>query len=350
MLIRSENFNRKIEGKECNLFTLKNNSGLVSQITNYGGRVVSLLTPDRGGHYEDIVFGFDTLDEYLRNPRNNYGAIIGRYANRIGQARFELDGKTYHISKNEGEHQLHGGHIGFQNLLWDVIQSNDQILELFYLSKNGEQGFPGNLEVKLRYTLTDDNDLLIEYWANIDYACPVNLTHHSFFNLLGAGKGDVLHHDLQIHANHFIPVNHSLIPLGHRSAVQHTPMDFRMLKNIGHHIHLDDEQLSIVGGGYDHSFEIDTSIDHDLVAYVQEPTQGRTMRVYTNQPAVQFYSTNSPNVTIGKRGERYGRHGAFCLEIQFHPDSPNQPYFPNCILRPGEEVYSYCRYHLGTSS
>ena len=310
-------------------------------ITNYGGAVVSLKVPDRNGTLEDIVLGYDSADGYVAD-KAFFGAIIGRYGNRIARAQFTLDGKTYTLAKNNGENSLHGGIKGFNKALWTAkgIPAKDgQALELTYLSKDGEEGFPGNLNVRVIYTLTDANELKIEYFATTDKKTVVNLTNHSYFNLLGVGPGmgDILGHMLMIEADKFTPVDSGLIPTGELRDVAGTPFDFRKPTAIGARINADDEQIKL-GGGYDHNFVLRRKAGEgiSLAARVVEPASGRVMEVWTTEPGVQFYTGNFLDGSAhGKGGVAYAKRSAFCLETQHFPDSPNQPKFPSVVLSPG---------------
>ena len=348
-LIDAQRFDYELNGKWISLFTLKNKSGITTQITNYGGRVASLWVPDRAGFFDDIVLGYDYIQGYLGSNEKYYGALIGRYGNRIREGSFKLNGKQFHLQKNNGPNHLHGGGRGFNDKVWDAKLLNDQQLELTYLSPNGEEGYPGNLEAKALYTLTDDNELKIEYWATTDAPTLVNLTHHSFFNLLGAGRGSIQNHSLRINADRYTPVDSTLIPTGEIASVADTPMDFRKAKFIGKDIHEDFEQLKY-GNGYDHNWVLNKGKKElELAAEVVEPNSGRTMQVFTNEPGLQFYTGNFlDGKDKGKNGLPYRRREAFCLETQHFPDSPNHSNFPTTILNPGEEYYSICVYKFGT--
>ncbi|MDD4191828.1 MAG: galactose mutarotase [Mangrovibacterium sp.] len=333
------------------LFTIENKNGLKACITNYGGRVVSLFVPDKNGDFEDVVLGYDNLSDYLKSNEKYYGATIGRYGNRIGKAQFSIGDKTYLLEKNNGENSLHGGSGGFHNVLWDVVQLNEQTLELIYVSKDGEEGFPGNLSVRVVYCLTDDNELKIEYFATTDKPTIVNLTHHSFFNLTGNPEKIINNHILQIPAKFYTPVDEGLIPTGEIAPVEGTPFDFREPVAIGKRVDEGHAQLKL-GRGYDHNWVLDASgLNRDirLAARVTEPQSGRVMEVYTNEPGIQFYGGNFLNGSdIGKNGIVYQRRTAFCLETQHFPDSPNKENFPSVLLNPGDEYYSACIYCFKT--
>jgi aldose 1-epimerase len=329
------------DGRPITLYTLTNSHGVEIRAMNYGGIIVSIRVPDRKGQLADIVLGHDTLEGYTPNPPY-IGAIIGRYGNRIANGTFTLDGKTYTLPKNDGPNTLHGGVAKtFDRVVWDGEPLKDQNGVAFtYLSHDGDDGFPGNLKVKVTYTLTDGNALIIDYEATTDKATPVNLTQHSYFNLAGEGNGDILNHEIMINADRFTPVDKNLIPTGELRPVKGTPFDFTTPTKIGARIDDNYEQL-VLGHGYDHNFVLrNYKPDQDgevLAARVHEPTTGRTLEVWTTQPGVQFYTGNFLDGTItGKNGHVYKRRYAFCLETQHFPDSPNHPDFPNTILKPGE--------------
>jgi len=334
MNIERQPFGTAPDGKNVELFTLTNSQGTKAVITNYGGIVVSLYVPDRNGKLDDIVLGYETLDGYVKNLPY-FGALIGRYGNRIAKGRFTLDGKTYQLAVNNGENHLHGGIKGFDKVVWDaetVVQDSAVGVKLTYLSKDGEEGYPGNLSCTVIYLLTEKNELKITYQAATDKATPINLTHHSYFNLAGQGNGDILSHELMLNAEKFTPVDNGLIPTGEIEPVKGTPMDFTASKPIG-------RDIGQVSGGYDHNFILNsTGGGVMLAAKVYEPMSGRTMEVYTDEPGIQFYSGNflDGTITPSTRGKVYNKHFGFCLEAQHFPDSPNRPNFPSTILRPGE--------------
>lgn len=347
-LVDPATFGGELDGKKVELYTLKNESGMTVQITNYGGRVVDLWVPDKEGKMEDVVLGYSTLDGYLKSNEIYFGTLVGRYGNRIGQARFSLGDSVYTLAANNGANHLHGGVKGFNNVVWDAVQNDESTLLLSYLSPDGEEGYPGNLQVNVTYEVTPDNELKIEYRATTDKPTPVNLTHHSFFNLKGAGNGDVNDHLMMINAPYFTPVDSGLIPTGEIAPVDGTPFDFRQPTAIGARLEEDHQQLKF-GMGYDHNWVLaaaDSGLT--LAARVVEPASGRTMEVYTNEPAIQFYGGNFlQGKDTGKNGKAYPFRGAFCLETQHFPDSPNQPQFPSTILEPGKEYYSVCIYKFG---
>lgn len=323
-------------GEEVKLYTLTNSNGLKARIMTYGGIVVSLETPDRDGNLADIVLGFNDLAGYL-GGHPYFGALIGRYGNRIGGAKFELDGEAYELAANNGPNCLHGGEVGFDKKNWTVVSASDSHLELHYVSPDGEENFPGELTTTVTYTLTDDNELKIDYEATTDKPTVVNLTNHSYFNLKDAGATSVLDHEIAINADRFTPVDETLIPTGELAPVEGTPFDFRKFHRIGDRIDADTEQIRF-GGGYDHNFVINRSGDGlELAARVREPETGRMMEVRTTEPGVQFYTGNFLDGTLtGKGGTTYQKRSALCLETQHFPDSPNKPDFPSTVLRPGE--------------
>jgi aldose 1-epimerase len=347
--IRRADFGKTKDGAAVSVYTLTNKNGLTARITNYGGIVVSLMVPDRNGKLADVVLGFDSLDGY-QNTGPFFGALIGRYGNRIGHARFTLDGRVYQLDKNNGENSLHGGARGFDKRVWTPRELPDGALELTYLSKDGEEGYPGNLRATVTYHLTDANELRIDYEATTDKNTVVNLTNHSYFNLKGAGTGDILDHRLMLNADRFTPVDAGLIPTGELRAVAGSPFDFRTATAIGARIEANDEQLKI-GMGYDHNWVLNRGSDAlPLAARVQEPSTGRILEVRTTQPGVQFYTGNFLDGTIkGKGGKAYGRRSGLCLETQHFPDSPNQPAFPTTELKPGQKFQSTTVFGFATA-
>ena len=342
-LIHKQNFESTIDGKQVHLFTLTNKNNLVTQITNYGGRLVSLWVPDKFGDFEDIVLGYDTLEGYLQSNEIYFGALIGRYGNRIAKGKFSLNDSTYNLATNNQDNHLHGGKKGFHNVVWDAKQISDSALELKYLSKDGEEGYPGNLYVTVVYKLTDHNELEINYTATTDRATPINLTHHSFFNLNGAGKGKINDHILQINASHYTPIIAGLIPTGSIETVNNTPFDFRAPTPIAKHLNDENQQLKY-GFGYDHNFVLEGS-GLKVAAVIVEPNSGRKMKVITNEPGLQFYGGNFlDGKDIGKGKNPYGYRSAFCLETQHFPNSPNQSNFPSTILNIYNQYTSICIY------
>ncbi|MGB6476518.1 MAG: aldose epimerase family protein [Candidatus Sulfotelmatobacter sp.] len=330
------------EGRPVNLYTLTNSHGVEVRAMNYGGIIVSIRVPDRKGEFADIVLGHESLEGYIPNPPY-IGAVVGRYANRIANGTFTLDGKTYTVPKNDGPNTLHGGVTRtFDKVVWDdaPLKGSKPGVTFTYLSKDGEEGFPGNLTAKVTYTLTDDNELVIDDEATTDKATPINLSQHSYFNLAGEGSGDILNTELMLNADRFTPVDKNLIPTGELRPVKGTPFDFTTATRIGARIDDNYEQL-VLGHGYDHSFIINRKGDGlELAARAYEPTSGRVLEVFTTQPAVQFYTGNFLDGTVtGKHGHVYKRRDAFCLETQHYPDSPNHPDFPSTILRPGQTFH-----------
>lgn len=325
------------------IYTLANKTGLSAKITNYGGIVMSLNVPDKSGQLGDVVLGFETVEEYLE-PHPYFGALIGRYGNRIANGKFTLEGKDYNLSQNDGPNSLHGGLKGFDKVIWDaklLHTADGPALELTYLSKDGEEGYPGNLLVKVIYTLTHDDALRIDYTANSDETTVINLTHHSYFNLAGAGGSDILNHDLLLNAAHFTPVDETLIPTGEIKPVAGTSFDFTQPTKIGLRINQDDEQLKF-GLGYDHNWVLNSTDGAlALAARVSEPSSGRVMEVWTTEPGIQFYSGNFlDGSNIGKGGKVYQHRFGFCLETQHFPDSPNQPNFPSTVLKASQTYTS----------
>ncbi|MDP8979099.1 MAG: galactose mutarotase [Acidobacteriota bacterium] len=333
-------FGKTAGGVAVRIYTLTNRHGVEARITNYGGTIVSLKVPDRKGAVADVVLGFDSLAGYIENPSPYFGALVGRYANRIGHAAFKLNGVEYKLAANNGENTLHGGIHGFNSAVWTPRELADGGLELSYLSKDGEENFPGNLRVTVTYHLTDANELRIDYAATTNKATVLNLTNHSYFNLKGAGEGDILGHLLTLHGDRYTPVDAGLIPLGELRSVAGTPLDFRKATAIGARIEQDDPQLKL-GRGYDHNWVLNAGGKLSLAARVEEPASGRVLEVLTTEPGVQFYTGNFLDGSIhGKGGKVYGRRSGFCLETQHFPDSPNKPAFPTTVLKPGEQFRS----------
>jgi aldose 1-epimerase len=335
--LRVQPFGQTKDGVVVNLYTLINNKGAEVGICNYGGLVIFLKVPDRNGRTGDVVLGYENLTNYL-NDTPYFGALIGRYGNRIAKGKFTLEGKEYTLAINNPPNTLHGGIRGFDKVVWDahlLARSEGPALELRYESKDGEEGYPGNLSVLAVYTLTEDNALRIDYTATTDKATVVNLTHHSYFNL--AGKGDILNHQVMIPADKFTPVDSTLIPTGELRPVEGTPFDFRTPTAIGARINQDDEQLKF-GKGYDHNWVINKTMGQlGLMARVYDPTGGRVMEVWSTEPGLQFYSGNFLDGTLtGKQGWVYQFRNGFCMEPQHYPDSPNKPAFPSVVLKPGE--------------
>jgi aldose 1-epimerase len=335
-----------VSGQPVEIFTLRNATGVEIKATNYGGIITSIVAPDRDGHPGDIVLGFDNLDAYLKDPQY-FGAIVGRYGNRIAKGRFTIEGRTYTLATNNGPNHLHGGLKGFDKVVWKAEPLNGRTGVVFSRrSPDGEEGYPGNLDVRITYELTDRNELVIDYHATTDKPTPVNLTQHTYFNL--AGEGDILGHQLMIEADRYTPVDSTLIPIGELAPVQGTPFDFRTPTAIGARIGQSDEQLKNAGG-YDHNWVLNRkSPGRQLAARVVEPKSGRTLEISTTEPGLQFYSGNFLDGSItGKGGRVYQRRNGLALETQHFPDSPNQPKFPSTILRPGGTYDSQTVWRFG---
>jgi aldose 1-epimerase len=349
--LKKESFGKTTDGQEVELYTLSNANGVETEIATYGGIVVSIKVPDRNGKYDDVALGFDNLDGYLKG-HPFFGALVGRYGNRIGKAKFTLNGKEYKLAVNNGENTLHGGAKGFDKVVWKakpVTVKEGVALELTYLSKDGEEGYPGNLSVKVIYTLTNSDELKIDYTATTDQDTVVNLTNHTYFNLAGQGNGDILGHQIQINADRFTPVDTGLIPTGELRSVKSTPFDFTQLTAIGARVNQDEEQLKL-GKGYDHNFVINGKAGTlRLAAKVVEPTTGRVMEVLTTEPGVQFYIGNFLDGSLkGKEGKVYNARYGFCLETQHFPDSPNKPDFPTTVLKKGGRYQTTTVYKFST--
>lgn len=344
-LIDESTFAGKFNGQDVKLYTIKNSNGMVAQITNLGARVVDLWVPDKNGNFADVSLGFKTADDYINNKENFYGAIIGRYGNRIGNAQFVIDTDTFKVNVNDGVNSLHGGAAGFFKHIWDIKPVGTNKLECKYTSVDGEQGYPGNLNVKVNYELTDKNELKIEYFASTDKPTHVNLTNHTYFNLGGEASGTINDHILMIKADAYTPVDGGLIPTGEIAQVEGTPFDFRQPTPIGARVNDDNEQLKL-GGGYDHNWVLNKGEGGTtLAATLKEPKSGRVMEVYTNEPGIQFYGGNFiDNKDMGKYGKTLNYREALCLETQHFPDTPNKPDFPSTLLQPGDEYYSICIY------
>ena len=338
-VLKASDFHTEIEGKKTDLYLLKNDKIQV-YITNYGGRIVNLLTPDSKGVMGDVVLGFKSIADYQKAKTPYHGCLIGRYGNRIAQGKFELDGTTYQLPINNNVNHLHGGPDGFHNQVWEVVSADENSIVMTYLSKDGEMGYPGNLSVEVTYTINDKNELRIAYKATTDKATPVNLTNHAFFNLAGEAKGSINDHLLMINADHFTPVDKSLIPLGEIRSVEGSPFDFRKAKTIGRDLNQQDSDTQLSrGGGYDHNFVLnkESQGSMSLAARVVDPKSGRQMDVFTEEPGIQFYGGNFMDGSdVGKYGTKFKYRASFALETQHFPDSPNQPSFPSTILNPGE--------------
>jgi aldose 1-epimerase len=335
MSINTESFGKTPEGQRVALYTLTNTNGIRARITNYGAILVSLEVPDKNGKLADITLGFDTLEGYIKE-HPYFGATVGRYANRIGGAKFKLNDVEYQLAANNGPNHLHGGIKGFDKVVWkaeDVTAESDRALvRLSYLSKDGEEGYPGNLACTVTYTLTKDDELKINYEAETDKTTILNLTNHSYWNLAGQGNGDILGHELTLNADKYTPVDEGLIPTGQIKSVKDSPMDFTKPMKIG-------SRIAQVEGGYDHNYVLNSGGGTlALCARVYEPTSGRVMEIHTIEPGVQFYTGNFLDGSItGKAGRVYNKNYGFCLETQHFPDSPNKPDFPSVVLKPGDK-------------
>nr|HEV7955128.1 aldose epimerase family protein [Candidatus Acidoferrales bacterium] len=342
-MTKKQLFGKTADGTEVYLYTLTNKNGMEAGIMNFGGTLVSLKVPDRNSKLADIVLGYDTLAEYVSGG-SYFGATVGRYGNRIAHAKFTLDGVEHILAKNDGDNSLHGGTVGFNKVAWtakEIPTKDGSALQLNYLSKDGEEGYPGNLSVQVVYTLTDNNELQIDYSASTDKDTVLNLTHHSYFNLKGQGDGDILDHRLTLNAGRFTPVDSGLIPTGELRSVKGTPFDFTAPVAIGARINNDDEQLKL-GKGYDHNWVLNRKAGDaiSLAARVEETTTGRVMEVWTTEPGIQFYTGNFLDGKPGKGGKPYNFRYALCLETQHFPDSPNHPAFPTTELKPGQHFHS----------
>jgi aldose 1-epimerase len=344
----SASFGKTADGTEIQLFTLTNKNGVKASISTYGGTLTSLLVPDKDGKMSDVILGFDKVDGYLspefKKSNPYFGALIGRYGNRIAKGKFTLDGKSYQVGLNNNGNSLHGGTVGFNQKVWTAkagTSAEGETLTLTYLSKDGEEGYPGNLNVTVVYTLTADNSLKIDYTATTDKATPVNLTNHAYFNLAQGQSKDVLAHQVTLPADRYTVVDANLIPTGELKPVKGTPFDFTSAHAIG-------ERIAQVPGGYDHNWVLNQATGQHSAATVYEPTTGRTMEVTTDEPGVQFYTGNFLDGSLkGKDGVVYGKHAGFCLETQHFPDSPNQAKFPSTILKPGETYHTTTSYTFG---
>ncbi|WP_339730750.1 aldose epimerase family protein [uncultured Gimesia sp.] len=334
------------------LYTLKNNSGMTVKVTNYGAIITSISVPDRNGKMADIALGYNRVEDYINAVDKPYfGAIVGRYGNRIAKGQFTLNGETYTLAKNNGENHLHGGVIGLDKVVWDATLVSPTKIELTYLAKDREEGYPGNLNIKVTYSLNNENQLIVDYLATTDKATPINLTQHTYFNLKGEGTGTILDHELMLNARKYTPVDQTLIPTGELAAVAGTPFDFTSPKPIGRDINQQHQQLEF-GGGFDHNWALNKHGKENqltLAAKVYEPESGRVLEIRTTEPGIQFYCGNFLDGRLsGKSGKPYLHRGGFCLETQHYPDSPNQPNFPTTILKPGEEYKSTTVFQFST--
>jgi len=348
-LIPAESFQTSVDGKDVSLYTLKNGA-LTMQVTNFGARVVSLWVPDRKGDMEDIVLGYNNINDYINNPGERFlGAVVGPYANRIANGTYTIGEETYNFPQNNNGQTLHGGLKGLDMVVWDVFAADDSTLVLTYTHADGQEGMPGNLEIFMTYALTSDNEFRVDYMAQTDKTTHVNISHHSFFNLKGEGNGTINDHILYINASRTTPVNEVLIPSGEIADVTGTPFDFRQPKAIGTDLDVENDQLRN-GGGYDHNWVLDrkTPDQLELAASVLEPASGRYMEVWTDQPALQFYGGNFfDGSTFGKYGRTLNYRESIALETQLYPDTPNHSNFPSTLLNPGEEYTHTCIYRFG---
>lgn len=347
-LIPEENFKTEVDGKEVGLYTISN-AGITMQVTNFGARVVSLWTPDKNGKYDDIVLGYNNIDNYINNPGERFlGAVVGPYANRIAKGHFEIDGKEYTCPQNNNGQTLHGGLKGLDMVVWDVDSIDENKLVLSYLHPDGQDGFPGNLSITMTYELNDNKEFVVTYSAVTDVATHVNISHHSFFNLKGEGNGTILDNEMKINASNFTPVDEVLIPTGEIMAVAGTPFDFREVHTIGERIDVENEQLAN-GKGYDLNWVLDRKSGEKIAfaASVYEPNSGRFLEVFTDQPALQFYSGNFfDGSTYGKYGKALKFRESIALETQKYPDTPNHENFPSTLLQPGETYTHTCIYRF----
>lgn len=334
-----------LDGKPVGLYTLKNASGMEVDLTNYGATIVSIRTPDKNGVKADVALGYDSVQGYY-NGGSFFGCVVGRYANRIAKGKFSLNGKEYSLALNNGPNSLHGGKLGFNRKVWDAKAEGNSV-EFKMLSPDGDEGYPGNLTVTVVYTLTDSNELKLSYKAETDQATVINLSNHAYFNLAGAGSGDILNHKIQLFSESITPVDTTLIPTGELMKVKGTAFDFTEPRAIGDRINADEPQIKY-GGGYDHNYVLKEKANRELVkaAEVTEPNSGRVMTVYTTEPGIQFYSGNFMNGKETGKGAVYGYRHGFCLETQHFPDSPNQPTFPSTVLQPGETWESQTVYRF----
>lgn len=349
--LQADSFKTTIDNKAVELYTLANAKNAEAKFTNYGGRLVSLLIPDQKGNFVDVVVGLNSTKAYENATEPYFGATIGRYGNRIAKGKFKIDGNQYTLFANNGPNTLHGGKKGFQYVVWDAKQPNKNTLELSYLAKDMEEGFPGNLKVKVTYTLTDDNELRMEYEATTDKNTVINLTNHAFFNLNGEGSGDILKHSLQVFGDNYLPVDSTLIPTGKIETVAGTPFDFRQAYEIGARINDKNEQLTF-GKGYDHNYVLNKTKALGMyhAAKIKGDKSGIVMDVYTQEPGLQFYSGNfMQSKNTFKTGAKDDFRTAFCLETQHFPDSPNQPNFPSTLLKPGQVYHTVSIYKFSNN-
>ncbi|HPR31569.1 MAG TPA: aldose epimerase family protein [Prolixibacteraceae bacterium] len=348
--IAAADFQQEIDGEKTDLYTLTGEGGLAMKVTNYGARVVALCVPDKEGKPVDVVFGYKTLQEYIDQPEAFFGAVVGRYGNRIAKGVFELNGEVFQLPVNDGPNHLHGGPKGYFDVVWKARQLSDSKIEFSYVSPDGEEGYPGTLQITMSYELTADNAFSVEYVATTDKATVCNLTHHSYFNLSGEGAETINDHLLTLYADYFTPVDSTLIPTGELASVFDTPMDFTQPMVIGERADTDFDQLNY-GGGYDHNWVLNKNGETvERAAKVESPVTGIVMDVLTDQPGIQFYGGNFLNGSaVGKKGLPYKYRSGLCLETQHFPDSPNKPDFPSTTLLPGEQYTHRCVYKFSTN-
>lgn len=349
LMLNKKNFQKIVDGKETNLYFLKNKNGMEVAITNYGGRIVGINVPDRHGNFADVALGFDSIDGYLNNNEYYFGAIIGRYANRIAKGKFTLDGGQYQLPINDGVNSLHGGFNGFFRQVWNAEQLDGRNLLLTYDSPNMQEGYPGDLKVQVLYTLTENNSIRIEYTAITNRPTVINLTNHTYFNLNGAGNGNIYDNDMYINADSFTPIDSTMIPTGKIEPVKGTPFDFTTPTPIGKRINEHTQQLKY-SRGYDDNWVLNKKQPYalSLAARDYDPKNGRVLEVYTTEPGIQFYSGNFLDGVVGKYGKKYDYRTAFTLETQHYPDSPNHPNFPSTVLNPHHIFHSITIFHFTT--
>lgn len=343
MLLTTKNFTGSIDGKEIHLYQLSNKNGISTTITNYGGKIISLFLPDKNGHADDIVAGYNSISEYVSGNKY-FGAIVGRFANRILNGSFRIGDKSYSLTLNNKPNHIHGGYKSFSDVVWDAKGENQRLI-LSYFSKDGEEGYPGNLSVQCTFELNDANELHILFEAETDVPTIINLTHHSFFNLKGHDATSIADHELKLNADYYLPLTDDFVPTGILESVENTSFDFKNFHTIGERINEDTEQLKI-GKGYDHCFALNGYNGKiNLAATLREPVSGRVMEVYTTAPGIQLYTGNwLDGSDKGKGGKQYHQRSMICLEPQHFPDAPNHPNFPNVILNPGEKYQHHIIY------
>ena len=351
--LRKEDFQTTINGKQTDLYILKNRSGYEVAITNYGGAICAIMVPDKQGKVANVIQGHDNIQDVINSPEPFLSTLIGRYGNRIKEGKFQLNGKEYQLAINNGPNALHGGPTGFHARVWEANQVSDHAVVLKYISSYGEEGFTGEVEIWVAYTFTDDNELVIKYQAISNKKTIINVTHHGFFSLQGIATPtpDVLDQECEINADYYLPIDETSIPTGEIRKVEGTPFDFRQAKPIGQDIHADDEQIKH-GAGYDHCYVLNKKEEGELsfAARLTDPKSGRTMEVYTTEPGMQLYSDNWADGYKGQHGATFPKHSAVCFECQHFPDSPNHPYFPSVILEPGRKYTQKTIYRFGVKA